>query len=534
MKKERAISIKWKVMFLTMVIVFVSVFVGGVVLIGHIIKIKEESLAEQAMMTANTVAQIPEVIGHIDQEKGWEVIQPIVEQIRIIHQADYIVVLNMNRIRYAHPSDWKVGTVSKGDDEAAAFAEHTYISKAKGVEGEVVRAFVPIMNKKHEQVGVVVVGQLLPSMWDIVKSIQYELVLTTVIVFGCGLLASLRFASHVKKQMFKLEPHEIARLLVERTAAFHAMHEGVIAIDKEEQITIINEKAKQMMNVIGDVVGKPIRQVIPDTRLPDILLTKQSVVQQEIIVGNQLLVSNRIPIEVDGEVVGAVAIFQDRTEVAKMAEELTGVRAFIEALRVQNHEYMNKLHTIAGLIQLGKAEEALNFVFTETEEQTSLLRFVRSNISDESIAGLLLSKVSRARELGISFMIDPNSRFIHFPPRVDRHDFVILLGNLIENAFDACQESGKEEQLVELYIHEHHEQLYIVIEDNGIGMKEEEQKYILDYGFTTKGGSHQGVGMYLIGNILKKSNGQINIDSQVNIGTTITITFPMKIKGEMT
>lgn len=39
-----------------------------------------------------------------------------------------------------------------------------------------------------------------------------------------------------------------------------------------------------------------------------------------------------------------------------MAEELTGVKNFVEALRVQNHEHMNKLHTIAGLIQLGKSE----------------------------------------------------------------------------------------------------------------------------------------------------------------------------------
>jgi two-component system, CitB family, sensor histidine kinase DctS len=532
MKKGNSISIRWKVMFLTMVIVLVSVGVGGVVLIGHMIQLKEESLAERAMMTGKTVAQIPQVIEHIEKKEGWRIIQPIVERIRIIHHADYIVVMNMNRVRYAHPSDWKVGTVSKGEDEAAAFAEHTYTSKAKGVEGVAVRAFVPIMNERHEQVGVVVVGQLLPSVWDLFKEIRYEIALTIVIVLGCGLLASLWFASHVKKQMFQLEPHEIARLLVERTAAFHAMHEGVIAIDKHERITIINEKAKQMMQIVGDVVGKPIREVIPDTRLPEILLTKQSVFQQEIIVGNQLIVSNRVPIEVDGEVVGAVAIFQDRTEVANMAEELTGVRAFVEALRVQNHEYMNKLHTIAGLIQLDKAEEALKFVFEETEEQTALLRFVRSNINDESIAGLLLSKVSRARELGIFLMIDTNSRLLHFPPRLDRHDFVILLGNLIENAFDACQASGKEEQLVEMYIGEHHEQLYIVIEDNGIGMTEDVQKYMLDYGFTTKSGSHRGVGMYLIANILKKSNGQMDIDSKINIGTTITITFPIQTKGE--
>ena len=527
----KKLSIRWKILMLCMIIVLVSIAVGSTIVISHVIQLKEQSLSERSLLIARTVAQIPEVKKHVQRKEGWTTIQPIVESIRTIYHANYIVVMNMERVRYAHPSYDKLGTLSYGEDEIEAFTEHTYTSKAKGDLGVSVRAFTPIMNENHQQVGVVVVGHLLPSMKEILKDFQREIVWTLMITISCGVIGSLLLANHLKKEMFQLEPHELARLLVERTATFHAMYEGVIAIDKKERITIFNERAKQMMGVSGDVIGMYIRDVIADTRLPEVLYTKKAVYQQEIIVGNQLIVSNRIPIEVNGEIVGAVAIFQDRTEVAKMAEELTGVRAFIDALRVQNHEYMNKLHTIAGLIQLGKTSEALAYVFEEKEEQEALMHFLRTRIRDESVAGLLLSKVSRAKEMGISFIIDRSSVLFSFPPRLDRHDFVVLIGNLIENAFDACLATERKERFVELWIGEQEDGWMIVVEDNGIGMREEEKKRLFDYGYTTKNGNHQGIGMHLIYNILKKSNGEIHIESSWQMGTTITIVFSQN-KGE--
>ncbi|MCX8002074.1 MAG: sensor histidine kinase [Anoxybacillus mongoliensis] len=521
----KKISIRWKILMLCTVIVLVSIGVGSAIVISHVIQLKEQSLSERSLLIARTVAQIPEVKKHVQQKEGWTIIQPIVENIRTIYHANYIVVMNMERVRYAHPSYDKLGTVSYGEDEIEAFTEHTYISKAKGELGVSVRAFTPVMSEEHQQVGVVVVGNVLPSIKEILKDFQREIAWTLMITISCGIVGSLLLANHLKEEMFQLEPHELARLLVERTATFHAMYEGVIAIDKKERITIFNERAKQMMGVSGEVIGKYIRDVIPDTRLPEVLYTKKAVYQQEIIVGNQLIVSNRIPIEVGGEIVGAVAIFQDRTEVAKMAEELTGVRAFIEALRVQNHEYMNKLHTIAGLIQLGKTREALAYVFEEREEQEAFMHFLRTRIHDESVAGLLLSKVSRAKEMGITFIIDRSSALFSFPPRLDRHDFVVLLGNLIENAFDACLATEREEKFVELWIGEQENSWTIVIEDNGIGMKEEEKERLFDYGYTTKKGNHQGIGMHLIYNILRKSHGDIHIESSWQIGTTITVLF---------
>lgn len=526
----KRLPIRTKIMILTFGIVLYAIVIGGVVIIGKILDIQEEELAKRAMITSRTVAQLPEVKENIQEKEGWKQIEPAVEKIRVINEADYIVVMNMDHVRYSHPVKDMLGTKSEGKDESAAFADHTFTSKAKGEMGTAVRAFVPIKNSELEQIGVVVVGHVIPGFYEVVNDLTDEMTLILLLVLSFGIIGSYLLASHLKQQMFYLEPHEIVRMLEERTATFHSMHEGVIAIDNQEQISIFNEKAKSIFSVTGDVVGKPIREVIPDTRLPEIIELSRPVYNQEIRVSGKVIMSNRVPIKVKNQIVGAVAIFQDRTEVARMAEELTGVRAFVEALRVQNHEHMNKLHTIAGLLQLGKIKKAMQYVFQVSEEKGSLTRFLNERIKDESLAGLLLSKVGRGKELGIQVVIDSESRFEEFPEQLDQHDFVIILGNLIENAYDSLK--GMSDGRIDVSVAQDSEVCAVLVEDNGCGMSDQVQTQIFERGYTTKGSNGSGIGLFLIQQIVDKGKGEIEVISQPNRGTSFLITFPMTDRGE--
>lgn len=526
----KRLPIRTKIMILTFGIVLYAIVIGGVVIIGKILDIQEEELAKRAMITSRTVAQLPEVKENIQEKEGWKQIEPAVEKIRVINEADYIVVMNMDHVRYSHPVKDMLGTKSEGKDESAAFADHTFTSKAKGEMGTAVRAFVPIKNSELEQIGVVVVGHVIPGFYEVVNDLTDEMTLILLLVLSFGIIGSYLLARHLKQQMFYLEPHEIVRMLEERTATFHSMHEGVIAIDNQEHISIFNEKAKSIFAVTGDVVGKPIREVIPDTRLPEIIELSRPVYNQEIRVSGKVIMSNRVPIKVKDQIVGAVAIFQDRTEVAKMAEELTGVRAFVEALRVQNHEHMNKLHTIAGLLQLGKIKKAMQYVFQVSEEKGSLTRFLNERIKNESLAGLLLSKVGRGKELGIQVVIDSESRFEEFPEQLDQHDFVIILGNLIENAYDSLK--GMSDGRIDVSVAQDSEVCAVLVEDNGCGMSDQVQTQIFERGYTTKGSNGSGIGLFLIQQIVDKGKGEIEVISQPNRGTSFLITFPMTDRGE--
>ncbi|MFD2368995.1 ATP-binding protein [Brevibacillus sp. GCM10020057] len=521
-------------MLLSVGIVLFSLLIGGLILVGGVIRLTETQLGQRLMTTARTVAEIPLVQTSIQKPDGWKIIAPTARRLRIVNDVTYIVVLNMDRIRFSDPREERIGTVFRDQAVEEAYAEHSYIQRVRGELGLALRAYVPIMDDQHQQVGVVLVGRVMPGIWEIMQGERGNIVLTFCLSLLFGVWGSYQLARHMKKQMFNLEPEEIARILVERTATFHAMHEGVIAIDNQERITIFNDRAKQIFGIDGelDVLGLPIRSVLHDTRLPEVLELQKNILNTELHVGNTLLWSNRFLIKVEDKVVGALAIFQDRTEVARMAEELTGVKEFVGALRVQNHEHMNKLHTIAGLLQLQQYDKALAYLFEVRDQQEELTSFLTTRITDENISGLLLGKVSRGRELGIRVTIDRLSHLERFPPYMDHHDFVLILGNLIENAFDSLEKSDRPDKEITISIEQDSEICSLLVEDNGIGMDEDTLARMLERGFSTKEPKHRGLGMYLVHQQVKKGRGELECRSRPGQGASFLITFPMKEVNE--
>lgn len=147
----------------------------------------------------------------------------------------------------------------------------------------------------------------------------------------------------------------------------------------------------------------------------------------------------------------------------------------------------------------------MQYVFQISEEKGSLTRFLNQRIKNESLAGLLLSKVGRGKELGIKVVIDSESRLEQFPDQLDQHDFVMILGNLIENAYDALK--GMDDARIDVSIAQDSEICAILVEDNGSGMSEEVQNHIFERGYTTKGNYGSGIGLYLIQQIVEKGKG---------------------------
>lgn len=530
----KEMPIRWKITILAYVVVIFSLLICGIIVIANIQQQEEKELRLRSMSTARTVAELAEVKAGIQEPDGWKNISPLAEEIRLINNTDYIVIMDMNRIRYSHPVKDMLGQPSFGSDEDPAFAEHIYFSKAKGEAGTFIRAFIPILKDEQlNQIGVVMVGNKIPTFKEIMLGFSREIIFIVILILIVGLISSYILANHIKKQMFHLEPHEIKRMFEERTATFHSINEGVIAIDNEDFITIFNEKAKKIFNVTGEFTGRPIRSVLKDTRLPEIVERNQPVYNEQIMVSGKIILSTRIPIQKDGVLIGAVAIFQDRTEVAKLAEELTGVKSFVEALRVQNHEHMNKLHTIAGLIQLGKSEKAYQLAFEASEEHESIALFLHEIIKDDAVAGLLLSKIRRGKELGIHVSVDHNSNLDGFPRGLDHHDFVLLLGNLIENAFGAFEEYDIENKHIDISIEQTDDVCSILVEDNGCGIRKENLSNIYDKGFTAGKQDGTGYGLYLVNQIVEKGQGKINVSSQTGEGTSFIITFPMNEEDEL-
>ncbi|MFT9848624.1 ATP-binding protein [Aneurinibacillus sp. REN35] len=524
--------IRRKITLLAFGIVLYTLLMGATILIGKIASVKVEDVSQRSLLTAKVTAQMPEVQRAVEKPLGASFIQPLIEKVRAIYGADYIVVVDMDGKRMSHPIESRIGTFFNTNEAKPAFAEHVYIDRVTGDLGEGVRAYAPIMNEEHQQIGVVMVGNTVPKLFVIIEDMGKEMGLILSLTLGFGILGAYLLASHIKQQTFQLEPQELARTLDERTSAFHAIHEGIIAIDDQERITVINESARRMLKVEGKAVGGNIREVIPDTRLPEILELGEAIYNQQFYIGDTLIFSNRVPIKVKGKTVGALAIFQDKTEVTQMAEELTGVKAFVDALRAKNHEHSNKLHTIAGLIQLGKEQEALRYIFQLDEDEENVAHYISCRIQDINLTGLLIGKISRAKELDIALHIDPYSEFNRFPEGVTYHDLVIIIGNLIENAFDGLAEVNNRPKRVDVSIVQDDTYLTIEVEDNGIGIPQAIQTHIFDKGFSTKQKGEHGIGLYLISSIVKRSEGDVAVDSTAGYGTWVRVKLPMERKEE--
>ncbi|MFZ5824769.1 MAG: ATP-binding protein [Bacillota bacterium] len=520
------LSVRTHIALLATGIVLLAGAAGTAVVAAYMLNSVEEQLGRRVLHVARTVAEIADVKRAVGQPGGETVIQPIAERIRQVNAVEYVVVLDMARTRYSHPVPARIGTTFSGGDEGPAFAEHTYVSQARGMWGNSIRAFVPVMSEDlTEQRGVVVVGIRTPSVISVLVDLYPELSMALVAALSVGLVGAWLLGGRIKRQLLGLEPPEIARILQERVAILNAIGDGVLAIDREERITVISEEAQRILGRGPEAVGTRVRELVPYSRLPEILRTGEPEVNQEMLLGTTVVLTNRVPVRIEGRIIGAVATFRDRTEVHRLADQLTGVTKFIDSLRAQTHEHMNRLHTIAGLIQFGRNQEAIDYIYSSYEEQQEQTRFLTRRFQDYRVAALLLGKLHRARELNIKLTIDPRSRVRTLPRKIDTTSLTVIVGNMLENAMDAVTGGPPERRQVYCRIRDEEDGLRIVVRDTGHGIAPELQGEIWRPGFSTKSGEHQGIGLALVQQHVESAGGQISFETGAG-GTTFDIWIP--------
>ena len=262
-----------------------------------------------------------------------------------------------------------------------------------------------------------------------------------------GIIGAFLLANNIKNTLLGLEPEEITKLYNEKMGILDAIHEGLVAVDHRGRITLINDSALNILHFENkvnkeNIIGQNIEEVIPNTRMINVLETGESEFEEEQRINNTIIMTNRIPIMNRGKVVGAIASFRDKTEVTRMAEELTGVKKMAWSLRAQNHEFMNKLHTISGLIQLEEYDEALQFISDVAKVRNNISNILTENIKDRSLSALLLSKYNKAEECRVKLKIDENSKLTKLPEYMTSEEIVSVVGNLIENSLDEVKNDG--------------------------------------------------------------------------------------------
>jgi len=516
----KRLPLKFQVIILSAISGSIPLLLTFLILQVNFMNFFEKRIEEQSMDIALQVSDnvnVKKAFSKLLPDK--EILQQISNDLRKRTGAHVVFIDMMGTVLIQpYPSNSQLQII--GREKGRALKGESYTTKTVGESGRAIRAFVPLYNN-NRQVGIVVAAFLEIDIRQILSQFYHSVYLSIPLAFLIIITLSIFLANSIKKHLFGMEPIEIATMLSERENILQSVDEGIIATDENQVIKVANLSASSLFSPDAKLVGEYINTLIPDSHLISAITTKTTEKNIQISINGKVLLSSIFPLLIQGKTVGTVIILKNLTEMNALAEELTGVQRIAQALRAKTHEFSNSLQVITGLIQIGFYDEVEKYVNNISAKRSSV-SYLLNNIQINSIKGLLLGKASEADEKRISFHIDPDSFLLDLPDFFDENAMIIVLGNLIENAFEAVKDSGRKPKVF-LSIIQDENSIKIIIKDNGPGIPYENQSVIFVPGFTTKPFG-TGYGLANVKNKVTMAGGEITFTSDRK-GTTFYVTI---------
>ncbi|OOM07421.1 ATP-binding protein [Clostridium saccharobutylicum] len=515
---------------ISFVIIILIISIGSITILSfkQMKTLLMEQIDRNMLNIANSFASTYEVKEYLKGNRNIsnELLNSEIEEVRLKNNVEFIVIMDMNGTRYSHPVKSNIGEKFEGGDEERVLKNgEQYISTAIGSLGVSVRAFTPIYDENNKQIGAVAVGMLYNKFDNELYTKMYKFIPIIVLGLILGISGAIAISYNIKKAIFGLEPEEIALILKQKEIVIENIKEGIIALDNNGRITLFNKEASRILGLEKDHIGCPITDFTYESIADSVLKSGEQKKNIEIKVRPGLNIMCKYnPIRgFKNESLGLVITFEDLTEVRKMAEELTGIKKMAWSLRAQNHEFMNKLHTISGLVQLEEYDEAVKFINVIASGKKNITTIISDKIRDVSLAALILAKYSKCEEARINLLVDENCKITKLPEYMTSEELVSVVGNLVENSIDAVKNDGEGDIYVKIY--EEEQKLKIIVKDNGCGIPEDIRESIYNIGITSKSSGH-GFGMYIVKKIIDEAKGTINF--KINNGTEWNISIPME------
>ncbi len=528
-------TLQTQMLILVFLIVSGTLFVSGAIFATFIGNISKSQINKRALDIGHSIAIMPIVQQTLAAGKDPQgKIQQLAEQVRQKTGAEFIVVADRQSRRFSHPDPGKIGKRFVGGDETRALIHgQAYVSEATGTLGPSLRSIVPVINTKGNIIGFVSVGYLQTQVMETVHGYQREPATLFFMLFVVVLLGATGIARYVKKQTLGLEPREISSLYLDRQAILESIQSGIIAVGEQGDIRLINQAAMEFCSFDADesLIGKHVDDVFAHSDFRLLLRPDRKEYFRKTNVDGQDLLFTKVPIEYAGTVHGMVASFRPMEDFHKLREELRQTRQFSEMLRVQAHEYSNKLHTLSGLLQMEAYQEALELVTRESSGLQSLIQFLAQAVPHPALAAIIMGKYNRALEMKVDFQLNPDSTMGEIPEKFDQEKLVTILGNLLDNALEASLRNPDQHPRIQLFMTDIGHDLIFEIEDSGPGVPVELQEKIFLKGYSSKNpGSARkdihGIGLFLVDSYVAQLDGQITVSTGDLGGALFTLSLP--------
>lgn len=505
-------------------IVLVAALLGLLMTFKVTQQVQNREYLSRALTLAQSISLMPDVISLVENGDPDRKLPGLALAIAARTHSSYIVITDRDGVRLSHPNPSLIG--QRVDDAQEALAGHSTTTFNKGSLGLSANGRTPIFDTAHNVVGIVSAGYLTTTFASEVKHLQNSFIFLGFGIIFLGFVLAEILSRRLRNRRIEGELLEVTSKYQEREAMLHAIKEGVITLSPDKKILLINDEAMRLLDLGNHVVGQYVDQVLPQGRLLSLIQGGKSQADDENVLNEKFsLRINTRPVKHLGRNIGHVVTLRDRTEHIGLMRELDSVTNLTNALRAQQHEYANRIHTISGLIELGRFDDAREYLGEISGMDADLAEKLTDKISNPTVTALLLAKVAIAREKGVVLEIKPQSSLNDVA--LDHNSQITVIGNLIDNALDAV--AGTTDARVTVTIAaSHSESKIITVRDNGPGLPLPRPEIVFEDGFSTKSGAgsnHRGLGLAIVARLVRQSGGSIHC--YTNHGAVFVVEIPI-------
>jgi sensor histidine kinase regulating citrate/malate metabolism len=507
-------SLAGQAIALQILVIAVVVLAGSALALFDAAGDGDAAARQQVVGIATALADSPSTAAAIESGRATEILQPVTEAVRKNTDIAFITIMAPDRTRFTHTDPAQIGAKYIGTIEPALRGE-TFSEVYTGTLGPSTRAVAPVRDGTGRIVGLVSAGILQQSLADRWRAQVPTIVGVTLGALAISLVGVWAIRRRLLRQTRGLRPDELRVMYEHHDAILHSVSEGLIVVDRNG-VALVNDEARRLLALPPGPVDR--------ADLPEFLRTYNPGARDELhVTDDRVLVVNRSPVE-DAPSDSEVVTIRDRTELQGALGELNSLKVLTDTLRAQAHEAANKLHTIVTMVEMGRAEEAVTFATHELTLSQQLVDRLSNAVGEPALVALLLGKTAQADERGIELTVTEDT---HLPSNADDvalsgQEMVTVLGNLIDNAMDACDRG---DPWVEVTVSQDNGTLLMRVADSGPGMDAATFEKAMQRGYSTKSGSDaeaHGLGLALVAQVVKRHHGTLTAD--VTYGSVVTVT----------
>jgi two-component system CitB family sensor kinase len=385
---------------------------------------------------------------------------------------------------------------------------------------------VPIRDESGEVVGTLSVGELVDELREEALAQSLPLALASLLAIIAGGVLAWFVTSWLRRKLYGVEPDQLAQLLQAHRAVMESTEEGVITTDDAGRVQLVNAEAARMLGATAaDLVGSEL-DALPE-ELAELLADDEPVSTELRLVHlerGSVYVQARAT-TADGRAIGRMLSLRDRSQLDDAIARLEAQREQAQLLRIEAHEFENRMHVLSGLLELGEYDEARAYLESQPAgaHPSEVSRLELDPIGPTLLAALVSAHADAAAREHVTIELAPECE-VPAELAVDADDLLVV-ANLVTNAVEATGFGGTVR--LTLAVDPGDDALEVVVEDDGPGLPLSPER-LTTAGVTTKpiDRERHGIGLRSVREVVDARGGELRFGESPLGGALVEAVLP--------